>query len=184
MARPIADQCFFRRTRRPRSTCEYMQANLGLYFPHNYAPKTVFSSGAQHFSFLRSNSWPPYVRNRWNGGKSLLECKPCPKISKTNQRAVLHLSLWDASSSKKKRAIANNKGADQPAQTRMMICAFVARTYIKASFSATLAIDQARYTTFVWTALQWRTNIHTLEHWVYFCARINTKLNSSQSHFL
>ena len=38
--------------------------------------------------------------------------------------------------------------------------------------------------TFVATALQWRTNIHTLKHWVYFCSQVNTKLNSSQSHFL
>ena len=35
---------------------------------------------------------------------------------------------------KKKRATANNKGADQPAQTRRLICAFVVRTYIKAGF--------------------------------------------------
>ena len=34
----------------------------------------------------------------------------------------------------KKRAIANNKGADQPARTRRLICAFVVRTYIKAGF--------------------------------------------------
>ena len=85
----------------------------------------------------------------------------------------------------KNRAIANNKGADQPAQTRRLICAFVVRTYIKAGF-----LSNSRHrlstscTTFVWTALQWHTNIHTLKHWIYFCARINTTLNSSQSHFL
>ena len=33
-----------------------------------------------------------------------------------------------------KRAIANNKGADQPARTRRLICAFIVRTCIKASF--------------------------------------------------
>ena len=82
----------------------------------------------------------------------------------------------------KKRATANNKGADQPARTCRLICAFVVRTYIKAGF-----LSDSRHrssTTFVWTSLQCCTNIHTLKHWVYFCARINTKLNSSQSHFL
>ena len=86
---------------------------------------------------------------------------------------------------KKKRATANNKGADQPARTRWLICAFVVRTYIKAGFlSDSRHRSSTSCTTFVWTALQWRTNIHTLKHWVYFCARMNTKLNSSQSHFL
>ena len=95
------------------------------------------------------------------------------------------LSLWDASSPKKKRATANNKGADQPARTRRLICAFVVRTYIKAGFlSDSRHRSSTSCTTFVWTALQWRTNIHTLKHWVYFCTRMNTKLNSSQSHFL
>ena len=32
------------------------------------------------------------------------------------------------------RIIANNKGADQPARMRRLICAFVVRTYIKAGF--------------------------------------------------
>ena len=86
---------------------------------------------------------------------------------------------------KTKRATANNKGADQPARTRRLICAFVVRTYIKAGFlSDSRHRSSTSCTTFVWTALQWRTNIHTLKHWVYFCTRMNTKLNSSQSHFL
>ena len=86
---------------------------------------------------------------------------------------------------KKKRATANNKGAEQPARMRRLICAFVVRTYIKAgSLSDSCHRSCTGCTTFVWTALQWRTNIHTLKHWVYFCSRMNTKLNSSQSHFL
>ena len=86
---------------------------------------------------------------------------------------------------KKKRATANNKGADQPARTRRLTCAFVVRTYIKVGFlSDSRHRSSTSCTTFVWTALQWRTNIHILKHWVYFCARMNTKLNSSQSHFL
>ena len=88
---------------------------------------------------------------------------------------------------KKKRATANNKGVDQPARTRprRLICAFVVRTYIKMGFlSDSRHRSSTSCTTFVWTALQWRTNIHTLKHWVYFCAGMNTKLNSSQNHFL
>ena len=87
----------------------------------------------------------------------------------------------------KKRATANNKGADQSARTRRLICAFVVHTYIKAGFlSDSRHRSSTSCTTFVWTALQWRTtcNIHTLKHWVYFSARMNTKLNSSQSQFL
>ena len=82
----------------------------------------------------------------------------------------------------KKRAIANNKGTDQPAQMRRLICTFVVRTYIKAGFLSDRSSTSC--TTFVLTALQWRTNIHTLKQWVYLYARINTKLNISQSHFL
>ena len=62
------------------------------------------------------------------------------KLINSRYHSVLHLSLWDASSSKKKkRATANNKGADQPASA----CAFVVRTLMWV-FTATLAIDQAQ----------------------------------------
>ena len=86
---------------------------------------------------------------------------------------------------KNKQAIVNKKGADQPVRMRRLICAFVVRTCIKAGFlSDSRHRSSTSHTTFVWIALQWRTNIHTVKHWVYFCARINAKFNSSQSHFL
>ena len=50
---------------------------------------------------------------------------------------AFHLNLREASFSKKKktkRATAKNKGADQSAQPRRLISAFVVRTCIKASF--------------------------------------------------
>ena len=61
---------------------------------------------------------------------------------------------------RKKRATAKNKGADQPARTRRLICAFVVCTYIKAGFlSDSHHRSSTSCTTFVWTALQWRTYI-------------------------
>ena len=50
---------------------------------------------------------------------------------------AFHLNLCEVSPSKKKktkRATAKNKGADQSAQTRRLICAFVVRICNKASF--------------------------------------------------
>ena len=50
---------------------------------------------------------------------------------------AFHLSLCEASPLKKKKtkpATAKNKGADQSARTRRLICGFVVRTCIKASF--------------------------------------------------
>ena len=44
---------------------------------------------------------------------------------------------------------------------------------LRRVFSATHHRSSTSRTTFVWIALQWRTNIHTLKHWVYFCVRIN-----------
>ena len=50
------------------------------------------------------------------------------------------------------------------AGTRRLICAFIVRTYIKAGFlSDSRHRSSTSCTTFVWTTLQWRTNIHTLK---------------------
>ena len=50
---------------------------------------------------------------------------------------AFHLNLCEVSPSEKKKtkqATAKNKGADQSAQTRRLICAFVVRICSKASF--------------------------------------------------
>ena len=79
-----------------------------------------------------------------------------------------------------KRAIATNKGADQPARTRRLICAFVVRTCIKAGF-----LNDSPYIKHVALLLYGQLfNGVLIYTQVYFCARINTKFNSSQSHFL
>ena len=57
---------------------------------------------------------------------------------------------------------------------------------LRRVFSEILAIDQAQVALLLYGELFNGVlfNIHTLKHLVYFCARMNTKLNSSQSQFL
>ena len=81
---------------------------------------------------------------------------------------AFYLNLNKVSPSKKKktkRATAKNKGADQSARPRRLICAFVVRTCIKASFLSSSYEDlnhgsSTSRTTFL-LIYQWRTNIHT-----------------------
>ena len=65
----------------------------------------------------------------------------------------------------KKRASANNKGADQSARTRRLICAFVFAYVLKRVFSAAHMETNHRSSTnrtiFWLVSIQWRTNIHT-----------------------
>ena len=63
----------------------------------------------------------------------------------------------------KKRAITNNKGADQPARTRRLICAFVFAHILRRVFSATLAMDQAQVALLLYEQLFNGVLIYT--HW-------------------
>ena len=76
---------------------------------------------------------------------------------------AFHLNLCEASPSKTKKtkqATAKNKGADQSARTRRLICAFVVRTCIKASFRRLEPWIKHKSHYFLLIS-QWRTTIHT-----------------------
>ena len=78
---------------------------------------------------------------------------------------AFYVSLYEASPSKKKKtkqATAKNKGADQSARTRRLICAFVVCTCIKESFLSGLYEDlnhgsSTSRTTFCWCLI----GVHT-----------------------
>ena len=80
---------------------------------------------------------------------------------------AFHLNLCEASPSKRKKtkwATAKNKGADQSARMRRLICAFVVRTCIKASFLSSSYEDEPcikHKSHYFLLISQWRTNIHT-----------------------
>ena len=91
------------------------------------------------------------------------------KTNNSRYHSVLHLSLWDASSSKKTSYSEQQRrwSACADAQADLRLCC--SHIYYGCFFfQHSRHRSKTSCTTFVWTALQWRTNIHTLKHWSTF----------------
>ena len=89
----------------------------------------------------------------------------------TSENTDMYGQRWFKSACKfekkktKKKKTSYSEQQRRWSRMRRLICAFVVRTYIKAGFlSDSRHRSSTSCTTFVWTALQWRTNI-IYTHW-------------------